>query len=118
MEASKSDNIISTTVSRRLSDGRIVELTYSPEEQRTSLAIDAGGEVTLVHELKLDTGETLVPVSASNNLVKHRALLLPEKPEPYGSTAELITDIREYIHRYVDLSPKFERIASYYVLLS
>lgn len=118
MEVSKSDKIISTTVSRRLSDGRIVELVYSPEEQRTRLAIKAGGDIRLVHELRLDTGETLVPVSASNNLVKHRALVLAEKPEPYGSTGDLIADIQEYLHRYVDLTSKFEKIVSYYVLLT
>ena len=30
----------------------------------------------------------------------------------------LISDVQQFIHRYVDLSPTFEKIATYYVLLS
>ena len=30
----------------------------------------------------------------------------------------MVAEIQAYIHRYVDLSPQFERIASYYVLFS
>ena len=45
-------------------------------------------------------------------------ILLPSGPEEYGSEAELVAEIQAYIHRYVDLSPQFERIASYYVLFS
>ena len=70
------------TVSRLLSNGRIVELVYSPEEKRTKLAILENGEVSLVDDLALETGDTLVPVSASNNLIKHAAVVLPERPEP------------------------------------
>jgi hypothetical protein len=39
-------------------------------------------------------------------------------PEPYGSTAELIEEIQKYLFRYVDLSERFQRIASYYILLT
>ena len=44
--------------------------------------------------------------------------MLPSAPEEYGSERELVREIQAYIHRYVDLSPGFERLASYYVLLS
>ena len=45
-------------------------------------------------------------------------VLLPSGPDEYGSEGELVAEIQAYIHRYVDLSPEFERIASYYVLFS
>ena len=59
-----------------------------------------------------------MPYSAGNNLIKNNVILLPSGPEAYGSEAELVAEIQAYIHRYVDLSPQFERIASYYALFS
>ena len=67
---------------------------------------------------ELPTGERLVPYPAENNLIKNDVILLPSGPEEYGSEAELVAEIQAYIHRYVDLSPQFERIASYYALFS
>lgn len=84
----------------------------------TKLAVFEYGKACVVDELRLETGDTLVPVPATNNLIKHGALLLPERPEPYGSTGELIDAIREHLFRYVDLSERFQRIASYYILLT
>ncbi len=44
--------------------------------------------------------------------------MLPSEPEEYGSEAALVHEIQAFIHRYVDVSPLFEKIAGYYVLLS
>ena len=68
--------------------------------------------------LDLPSGERLVPYSPDNNLIKNDVVLLPSGPAEYGSEAELAAEIQTYIHRYVDLSPHFERIASYYALFS
>lgn len=106
------------TVSRRLPGGGLLELIYQPETRRTAFAVFRGGQVSVENSLDADTGERLVPVPATNNLIKHDALLLPGKPEPYGSTAELVEAIREHLFRYVDLSERFQRIASYYILLT
>ena len=107
-----------TTVSKRLSDGGLLELVYQPETNRTAFAIFQKGTLLIEDFLKLDRGDRLIPVPATNNLIKHGALLLPEKPEEYGTVQELVAAIREYIDRYVDLSERFRRIASYYVLLT
>ena len=61
---------------------------------------------------------TGVPYKASNNVIQNNVILFPSIPEQYGSEAELFDEIRLYIHRYVNISPEFERIASAYVLLS
>ena len=60
----------------------------------------------------------LYPYRATNNLITNNVVLLPSEPEEYGSEQELITEIRAFIHRYVDVSERFEQIAAYYVLLS
>jgi hypothetical protein len=59
-----------------------------------------------------------VPYSPGNNLIKNDVVLLPSPPDEYDSEATLVAEIQAYVHRYVDLSPQFERIASYYVLFS
>lgn len=105
------------TVSRILSDGSLVELIYQEDTKQTLLAHFSHGNVELKPFIDAD-GEHLVPISPHNNLLKHRAVLLPERPEPYGTTKTLLADIESYLYRYVDLSPQFFRIASSYILLS
>src|SRR5206468_2327094 len=60
----------------------------------------------------------LVPYSPNNNLIKNEVVLLPSEPEEYGSEEQLLDEIQSFIHRYVDVSPLFEKIASYFVLFS
>jgi hypothetical protein len=106
------------TAAAVLEDGALVELLYDPKAGRTSLAIWRDLACELVPSIPLGTGARLVPYSPGNNLIKNDVVLLPSGPEDYGSEAELMAEIRAYIHRYVDLSPQFERIASYYTLFS
>jgi hypothetical protein len=44
--------------------------------------------------------------------------LFPSEAEDYGSKAELMVDLRSYIHRYADLSERFEAIAAHYALFT
>src|SRR5207237_5708350 len=62
--------------------------------------------------------EAFVPYSTNNNLSRNRVALFPSEAKDYGSESALIEGIRAFIHRYVDVSPLFETIAIYYVLLS
>src|SRR5262249_19220449 len=58
------------------------------------------------------------PFSPNNNLIKNEVVLLPSEPQIYGSEERLVADVQQFIHRYVDLSPTFQRVATYYVLLT
>jgi len=73
---------------------------------------------SLEESFMVENGEHLVPYSPYNNLIKHQVVLLPSEPEEYGTEEDLIRDIQSFIHRFVDVSPLFEKIASYYVLFS
>ncbi len=64
------------------------------------------------------SGERLIPYSPNNNLIKKEVVLFPSEPCEYGSEEKLVSEIQTFIHRYVDVSSRFERIASYYVLFS
>lgn len=117
-DTGKPNGRVAFVASRRLPSGGLLELVYQPDTRSTVFAVSRGGQVSVEQFLDLDTGERLVPIPATNNLIRHRAVVLPEIPEPYGSTDELVEAIGAYLYRYVDLSERFQRIASYYVLLT
>jgi hypothetical protein len=105
------------TASAVLDDGSIVEMVFRPEGGQTLFAHWKDGVCSYVPFLDASS-ERLVPYSPRNNLLKHEVVLLPSGIEEYGTEAELIGDIRGFIHRYVDVTPLFEEIATYYVLLT
>jgi hypothetical protein len=106
------------TVSAVFDDGSILEMVYRPEEKRTAFVLWKDGEWKFEPNVSVNSFERLVPYSANNNLIKNEVVLLPSEPEEYGSEEELVKEIRSFLRRYVDVSPLFEKIASYYVLFS
>jgi hypothetical protein len=105
-------------VSRCLSDGTLIELLYRAQDRRTAFAVWRDARWTILHQVKTDSGERLVPFLPENNLIRNEVVLLASEPQTYGGEEKLIADIRGFIHRYVDLNPTFEKVATYYVLLS
>ena len=101
-----------------LPEGRLVEMVFDPAEQRTRFVLWQNGIWRFESVVRAPVGERLIPYSAHNNLIKKEVVLFPSEPCDYGSETELVSDIQSFIHRYVDVSPRFERIASYYVLFS
>lgn len=105
-------------VAARLTDGSIVELLYRREDERTLFALSREGEVSEVEEVDLPDGTIMVPYSPRNNLITHKAILLPSYAAEYGSEGALRAEVAAFIHRYVDLPPDFEEVAAHYVLFS
>ncbi len=106
------------TVSEVLEDGTIIELIYRPEIRITSLVLFNAGRWTLQGHVDVSERHRLVPFSPNNNLIKNEVVLLPSEPRIYGSEQQLVSEIADFIHRYADLSPSFEQVACYYVLLT
>src|SRR5438876_2393 len=103
------------TVSTVLPDGSLAEMVY--QESRTLFCVSKDGGFRYETNL-LVNGQRLVPYSPRNNLLTNEVVLFPSEPLEYDSEAKLVEDIRAFIHRYVDISPLFEQIASYYVLFT
>lgn len=103
-------------VSQVLPDGTIVEMVR-PEEGRTCFCVGDASTWIMQDKIQLQ-GRTFVPYSPANNLIRNEVVLLPSGPEEYGSEAELLADLRAYIHRWVDVDPLFEQVAAYYALFS
>ncbi|MBI5434899.1 MAG: hypothetical protein HZA52_18850 [Planctomycetes bacterium] len=106
------------TVSAILGDGSILELVHDAGRMTTAFARWNAGTWSLVLECELPDGRRFVPLSPRNNLVEHGVVKFASVPEEYGTDRELAEAVRAFIRRYVDLSPRFERVATAYVLLS
>lgn len=101
-----------------LDDGRIAEMVYDPYKIETQFAVYKEGELSYEKSMLLGNRMHLTPYSPRNNLIKNDVVFFPSKAEEYESEEKLIEEIQEFIHDYVDLSPLFENISSYYVLFS
>jgi hypothetical protein len=107
------------TVSRVCADQTLIELVYDAAKRTTGLAVSRfGGLWNIEQEVRIETGETLIPYSPTNNLISNECVLLPSGPDEFVTKEELISDIQAFLYRYVDLSPVFAKIASYYILLT
>lgn len=105
------------TISRVRGD-TIIELVYDRTARTTGLLVSRSGKWRIEQQVDFGDGEQLVPYSATNNLIQHDCVMLPSEPVDHGGKAALLADIEAYLHRYVDFSPLFERIAAHYVLLT
>lgn len=106
------------TISTVLSDGTLVEMLYSPEIKHCRFVSYQNEEWRYEERLHVGEGQVLIPYSPDNNLLKHDVVLFPSEVEEYESEERLVSDVQSFIHRYVDLDPMFEKIASYYVLFT
>lgn len=105
------------TVATILPTGELVELVYDRERRQTALAVGTGERTTI--EDWIDVGDTrLVPWNAENNLIKHEAILLPERPEALGTVPSLLAEIDTYLARYIELTEGLRKVVVGYILLS
>jgi hypothetical protein len=106
------------TASAALPNGELVEMVYDPVLRKTQFVCGTAEAWEYEESAELSPAERLVPYSATNNLVKHGVVLFPSEPTEYGTVSELVSRIRDFVHRYVELSADFEAIAVYYVLFT
>jgi hypothetical protein len=106
------------TVSAVLPSGGLVEMVYRPAERESAFVVWEDEKWRAENTITLEPSRRLVPYSPQNNLFRNDVVLLPSEPEEYESEERLVADVQAFIHRYTDLSPVFEQLASYYVLLS
>lgn len=100
-----------------LRDGSLVEMTYDSENHSTSFLVFKDGAWT--RKNSIDMGDiVLIPYSPNNGLIKKGVVLFPKEAEDFGSEEKLLEEIRSFIHKYLDISPFFEKISPYYILLS
>jgi hypothetical protein len=106
------------TVSAVFKDGGILEMVHDAEAKKTRFVLWRDGKWEFREGVNTGGTRRLVPYSPHNNLIRNDVVLFPSEPAECESEEALLHEIRGFIHRYVDVSPLFEQIASYYVLFS
>lgn len=64
-----------------------------------------------------EVGEEIILPNSGED-VELGAVKLPSEVQEYGETLDLLGEIETHIHRYLDVSPRYLKFASYYVMLS
>lgn len=106
------------TASAVLPSGELVEMVYDPVTRKTQFVCGTGDTWAYEESIVASPAERLVPYSPTNNLVKHNVVLFPSEPAEYGDESSLVSRIRDFVRRHVELSEEFEVIATYYVLFT
>jgi len=101
-----------------LRDGSILEMLQREGEHTTHFARYHEGHIDELDFAEIDGHRRVIPYSASNNLLTHRVVLFPSAASEYESEVQLVKEVRQFIHRYADLTESFEEAATYYVLLT
>lgn len=115
---SETKPIKQTVVSKVFENGHLLELVYAPRLEQTGLAHWDGKNFTIRSNYPISDNNIIYPVPPTNNLLRHGVIKLPSFAEDYDDTKTLVTALRAFIHRYVDLPKEFEILAAHYVLLS
>jgi len=106
------------TASAVLESGELVEMVYDPAVRQTRFVCGTGEAWRYADSVDLSPAERLVPYSPTNNLVKHGVVLFPSEPADYGSESDLVSRIRDFVRRHVEVSEDYELIATYYILFT
>jgi hypothetical protein len=104
------------TASAVRSEHTLIEMALRKNGRETTLLVAERDTIRETGAFATDAGERLVPYSADNNLLVHRVVLLPSEATEYGTEADLLAELRAFIHHYVDLPETFEEIAAHYAL--
>ena len=109
-KAPKKEEDVFLSTSKIEHEGLLYEEVY---RGTLNFFIDSKGIV--YDHLEID-GIIYLPIDGDE--LKEGAVLLPSDIEDYGDEKALIDEIKQHIHNYVDVSPFFETISAYYVLLT
>ena len=116
----KSQRAATKSPPRRVASAQLgdcmIELCYdSARTPSLYFCVYNGREIKYVRSYR-HNGIRYVPVDDKNGMVEKGVVVLPSKAESYGSLNNLITRITDFIHKYLAVSPLFEKICAYYIV--
>lgn len=98
----------------------LMEEVFDKEENPTkqfAVFIKETGKVFYVPEYELEDGKKLLPIQTPN-LIDNRVVLLPTHTGVYFSERDLIKEIKEFLHKYLDIHPFHENVVAHYILMT
>jgi hypothetical protein len=102
-----------------VTDSELAETTYdrSRKEPLAYLFSSADGKHRTASAL-LDGNTLYTPSADINGMIRKGVIRFPSAAAEYDSELALVAAIQSFVRRYADLPPLWERLASYYVLLT
>jgi len=103
------------------SGGTLYEEIYDPEiegdERAMFVALNEGGKTDLIYEVK-ESNITYKPYMPKdkNDPITLGMIKLPTNVEEYGDEKQLSQDIQAHIHKWLDISPRYEKMVSWAVM--
>lgn len=97
----------------------LYEMVYDNILSKTSyFRVDRSGAfVGFIEEAEIE-GKKYKPLPPDHPLIDKRIVYFPSQATPYESEEEILSEIRTFIHKYLDISEEFEQIAVHYVLFT
>lgn len=95
----------------------LAETMYDHVAKKTYFAVLKDSEFSIAESIETPEGETF-PLDARSDLLTKGVVLLPSRPQTYGTSEDLLKEVQAFIHKYVDISESFERISAQYVFLT
>jgi hypothetical protein len=104
--------------SKNFQDGTILETIYDPAKEETGFVVAQNRRISKTDRFEYN-GKAFIPPEPTNTLIERRFVKLPScVDQNFGDEKHLIKEIQSFIHTYVQISAEFEKIATFYVLLS
>ena len=91
----------------------IVEVVYRQKQKEYLFAIYDGMNTVYQDSIIVDN---ILYTPLKSGLVEKGVVLLPSSIEEYSSTAELLNEIKQFIHKYYEYPQNLENLDAYYVL--
>jgi hypothetical protein len=96
----------------------LYEMIYDSESGKTSfIKASQDGHIEAVENIETSTA-IYRPFPPNNALVSKRIIHFPSAATPYQDERQILGEIKDFMHKYLDVSPVFEEIATYYVLFT
>jgi hypothetical protein len=99
-----------------INDHIIAQQIYDEKKNTSQFVICNDSHIEIVQNFKDEAGLEFAPIVGEELQLK--VVLLPTGTAEYGTTPQLVVDIKNYIHNYLDVTPRFEQFAAWYVLLT
>jgi hypothetical protein len=102
-----------------ITDDTIYEMVHDTNLNMTEfVSMNRLGKLQIgLSEIEIN-GKKYEPIPADSNLLEERVVLFASMPEPYENEEQILSEIQNFIHKYLDVSEVFEQIATYYVLFT
>jgi hypothetical protein len=96
--------------------GKLAEMVANNGIARFAVYDPARTKIEYFSEIMRDGTKILPPTS--DEIFQKGYVTLPSEAEEYGTELDLYREIQKFVHRYLEVSPDYESIASFYPMLT